>query len=73
VFDDFDAVQATLRADLTEAVWRGARAPWSVPASIGVTLLGPELFDREPVHELDGLNLDRLDIECTRYTPRPSC
>ena len=39
--------------------------------TIGVTLLGAELFDREPVHELDGLSLDRLDIECTRYTPAP--
>ena len=29
------------------------------------------LFDAEPVHELDGLNLDRLDIECTRYQPAP--
>ena len=31
----------------------------------------PTMFDREPVHELDGLNLDRLDIECTHYTPAP--
>ena len=31
----------------------------------------PEQFDAEPVHELDGLNLDRLDIECTRYQPAP--
>jgi 7-cyano-7-deazaguanine reductase len=23
------------------------------------------------VHELDGLSLDRLDIECTRYQPAP--
>ena len=34
-------------------------------------LLLPELFDREHVHELDGLSLDRLDVECTRYTPAP--
>jgi 7-cyano-7-deazaguanine reductase len=25
----------------------------------------------EPVHELDGLSLDRLDVECTRYQPAP--
>ena len=43
----------------------------SVPSTIGVSLLSPDLFDREPVHELDGLSLDRLDIECTRYTPAP--
>jgi len=68
VFADADAVRLTLRADLTEAAWRGASA---VGASVGVKLLSPELFDREPIHELDGLSLDRLDIECTRYTPAP--
>jgi hypothetical protein len=46
-----------------------ARAEPAAP-SVGVTLL-PELFDREPVHELDGLNLDRLDVECTHYQPAP--
>ena len=70
-FADFDAVRATLRADILEAVWRTAGEPVVAPASIGVTLLGPEMFDREPVHELDGLNLDRLDIECAQYTPAP--
>lgn len=68
VFADMDAVRQTLRADLTEAAWRGAAA---IGASVGVRLLPPEMFDREPVHELDGLSLDRLDIECTRYTPAP--
>jgi 7-cyano-7-deazaguanine reductase len=62
-----DAVRDRLRADLSEAVWRGAPAP----ATIGVKLLLPDLFDREPVEELDGLSLDRLDIECDRYTPAP--
>ena len=38
---------------------------------IGIKTLGPELFDREPVHEMDGLNLDRLDIECMHFTPAP--
>jgi 7-cyano-7-deazaguanine reductase len=68
VFADMDAVRHTLRTDLTEAVWRAAPA---VGASLGVKLLGPEWFDREPVHELDGVNLDRLDTECTRYQPAP--
>lgn len=65
---DANAVRERLRADLTEAVWRGAAAPG---ASVGVRLLGPEQFDQEPVHELDGLSLDRLDVECTQYTPAP--
>ncbi len=64
---DADAVRARLRADIGEAVWRGAEHP----ASIGVKLLLPDAFDREPVHELDGLSLDRLDVECSRYTPAP--
>jgi 7-cyano-7-deazaguanine reductase len=29
------------------------------------------LFDREPIYELDGLSLDRLDVECSHYTPAP--
>ncbi len=66
-FLDAAEVQARLRADLTEAAWRGAPQA----SSIGVKLLLPEMFDREPVHEFDGLSLDRLDIECTRYTPAP--
>ncbi len=70
-FADLEAVKARLRSDIFEAVWRKTGEPVVAPASIGVTLLGPELFDREPVHELDGLNLDRLDIECAQYTPAP--
>ena len=60
-------VQARLRADISEAVWRCAQ----YPGTVGVRLLLPEQFDQEPVHELDGLNLDRLDIECHTYQPAP--
>ena len=74
-FADVDAVKARLRADLSEAVWRDtSREPTGVgptAGSIGVKILLPEMFDREPVYELDGLSLDRLDVECTRYTPAP--
>ena len=74
-FTDADAVKTRLRADLSEAVWRDTTAPAPAqvvaPASIGVRILLPELFDREPVYELDGLSLDRLDVECSRYTPAP--
>jgi 7-cyano-7-deazaguanine reductase len=66
-FDSADQVRDRLRADLSEAAWRGSDSA----ASIGVRLLTPDLFDREPVHELDGLSLDRLEIECTEYTPAP--
>jgi len=67
VFASADEVRERMRSDLGEALWRGAPAP----ASIGVRLVLPDLFDREPVHELDGLSLDRLDIECTHYLPAP--
>ena len=72
-FADASEVLALLRRDLSEAAWRGAvlQTAASAPPSIGVKLLLPDLFDREPLQELDGLNLDRLDVECTRYTPAP--
>ena len=66
-FADAQAVQARMRADLSEAAWRGA----AQASSVGVKLVLPALFDQEPVCELDGLSLDRLDVECTRYTPAP--
>jgi 7-cyano-7-deazaguanine reductase len=70
-FADVDAVKARLRADVGEAVWRGALNAGAAPATIGLTIVGAEQFDREPVHELDGLSLDRLDLDCTHYTPAP--
>ena len=66
-FTDAAEVQARLRADISKAAWRGAPQP----SMVGVKLLLPEMFDREDVAELDGLSLDRLDVECSRYTPAP--
>jgi 7-cyano-7-deazaguanine reductase len=66
-FTDSAEVAERLRADVNEALWRGV----GDNGSAGLRLLGPELFDREPVYELDGLNLDRLEVECSRYTPAP--
>ena len=66
-FPDAAEVAARLRADLTEAAWRGG----IVQSGVGVRLVAPELFDREPIEELDGLSLDRLELDCDRYTPAP--
>jgi 7-cyano-7-deazaguanine reductase len=66
-FDSIDQVRDRLRADLSQAVWQGG----PMRASVGVQLVLPDLFDREPIHELDGLLLDRLDIECDQYQPQP--
>ena len=66
-FADATEVLARLRADLTEAAWRGGM----VQSAVGVQLIAADRFDRQPLHELDGLNLDRLDLDCDRYTPAP--
>ena len=66
-FASADEVCAKLRADISEAVWRGNETP----ATVGVKLLLPDQFERETVVELDGLSLDRLDVECDRYQPAP--
>ncbi len=70
-FASADEVKTRLRVDLSEAVWRDSMPADKAPPMIGVTLISADLFDREPVHELDGLSLDRLDIDCSRYTPAP--
>ena len=66
-FVDAAEVQARLRADISKAAWLNAPSQ----ATIGVKLLLPEVFDMQEVAEFDGLSLDRLDVECTRYTPAP--
>ncbi|MBL0422833.1 NADPH-dependent 7-cyano-7-deazaguanine reductase QueF [Ramlibacter sp. AW1] len=66
-FASADEVRERIRADVSEAVWRGAPSS----SSVGVRLLLPDSFEREQVRELEGVNLDRLDIECSHYTPAP--
>ena len=66
-FGSAEEIRARIRADVSEAVWRGA----ATQSSVGVRLILPDQFDREQVQELGGLSLDRLDIECTQYTPAP--
>jgi 7-cyano-7-deazaguanine reductase len=66
-FDSADAVRDRIRADVSAAIWHG-REPKS---SAGARVLLPELFDCEPVRELEGLSIDRLDVECSVYQPAP--
>jgi 7-cyano-7-deazaguanine reductase len=66
-FDHADAVRDRIKADVSAAIWHGT-APKS---SAGVRLLLPELFACEPVRELEGLSIDRLDVECSVYQPAP--
>ena len=66
-FASAETVRERLRDDVSAAIWHGA----PVRASAGVRLLLPDRFDAEPVQELDGLSIDRLDVECTQYQPAP--
>jgi 7-cyano-7-deazaguanine reductase len=66
-FVDVQAVRDCMREDLDPALWHGG----AIQSRCGVKIILPEDFDKEPVHELDGLNLDRMDIECTQYQPAP--
>ncbi len=66
-FATVDEVRDHLRRDVSAAIWQGG----PVRASVGVRLLMPHQFDAEPVHELDGLSIDRLDVECELYQPAP--
>lgn len=66
-FASADEVLNRLRADVSETVWRGAERA----ATVGVRLVLPEAFGMQKVQELQGLDLDRLDVECTDYHPQP--
>ena len=66
-FEGQEQVRERLRADLSAAIWQGG----PMRASVGVQLLWPEQFERETIQELDGLLLDRLDIDCDQYQPNP--
>lgn len=56
-----DAVREVLVRDLSAAT--GVR--------VGVKLVLPEAFDAQPIHELSGLSLDRMDIDCDVFQPAP--
>ena len=73
-FASVQDVKERLREDLTQALWRGDdhfAVPPPAPPTIGLSITDATLFDREPIHELDGLSLDRLDMDFTRYNPVP--
>ena len=60
-FADAREVRERIRADVSAATGAG----------VGIKTIGPEMFDREPIHEMDGLSVDRLDVECLHFTPAP--
>ena len=66
-FASIDEVKKTMQQDLSAAVWHGG----AMQAAVGVQLLTPEQFSAEKIHEMDGVNLDRLDMDCSVYQPAP--
>jgi len=66
-FTSFDEVKSVLQQDLSAAIWHGG----VVQAAVGVQLLTPEQFGAEKILEMPGVNLDRLDLDCTHYQPAP--
>jgi 7-cyano-7-deazaguanine reductase len=79
-FDSIDAVRERIAHDIGQAAWAqsGSAAASDPQASspsparrVGVKLVPPELFAAEKVTELCGVQLDRLDLECSHYSPAP--
>jgi len=64
-FASLQEVAACLRQDISRVAWQGSGG------SIGLTLVPPDQFADECILELEGLLLDRLDVECPHYTPAP--
>jgi 7-cyano-7-deazaguanine reductase len=62
--DSIDAVRERIATDVGSAAW-------GKEARVGVALVPQELFAAQKVAELQGVNLDRLDLDCDRYTPAP--
>jgi 7-cyano-7-deazaguanine reductase len=63
-FDSIDAVRERIAVDV-------GTAAWGKDGRVGVRMVAPELYGNEKMAELEGLSLDRLDLECTHYTPAP--
>ncbi|KVP45852.1 NADPH-dependent 7-cyano-7-deazaguanine reductase QueF [Burkholderia ubonensis] len=61
-FDSIDAVRDALKRDVSAACG----------ASVSVQLVSPHDFDKLEMDELDGLSLDRLDLDTDIYEPDPS-
>jgi 7-cyano-7-deazaguanine reductase len=74
-FDSIDAVRERIAVDVGRAAWQSAQGQDTNVAQknarVGVKLVPPELFAAEKVIELDGVQLDRLDLDCTHYSPAP--
>jgi 7-cyano-7-deazaguanine reductase len=62
-----DEVREAIALDIGAAVFNAPRGQ----RRVGVRMINVDAFSNEHVQELDGVLLDRLDVECTHYTPAP--
>lgn len=76
-FVSADAVRQRIAEDVGAAVWQPVASVsqqasgGAPPSTVGVRLVLPEQFAAQSVQELEGLSLDRLDVECSDYQPAP--
>ena len=76
-FASADAVRQRIAEDVGAAVWQPVASVsqqasgGAPPSTVGVRLVLPEQFAAQSVQELEGLSLDRLDVECSDYQPAP--
>lgn len=62
-----EAVREALALDIGASTSGRARGE----SRVGVKLISVEMFAAEMIKEFEGVLLDRLDVECTHYTPAP--
>jgi 7-cyano-7-deazaguanine reductase len=70
-FESPQVVKDKITQDLSACVWHGAEDKTQAPPSVGVEMIQAEAFHLQSFHELEGQDLDRLDIECNVYQPAP--
>ena len=76
-FASADEVRQRIAEDVGAAVWQPVASVsqqasgGAPPSTVGVRLVLPEQFAAQSVQELEGLSLDRLDVECSDYQPAP--
>ena len=76
-FASADEVRQRIAEDVGAAVWQPVASVsqqasgGAPPSTVGVRLVLPEQFAAQTVQELEGLSLDRLDVECSDYQPAP--
>jgi 7-cyano-7-deazaguanine reductase len=66
-FESVEELKSTLIKDLSHSIWAGS----SVLTSVKAEILTPSEFSRHSTQELEGLSLDRMDLECDTYRPDP--